>query len=52
MSNFLLFHSHYVTPEWILDKPNVCLFFVDDKRAAFCVAKQGENLYDTRLFST
>ncbi len=48
MANFLCCHDEYVRPEVVLRRPNVCLFFVDEQRAVFCVGKEGQDLYDTK----
>jgi len=39
-TNFLYSHKCYVNPvDFVADKPNVALFFVDEKCAVFCVTK-------------
>ena len=49
LHNFLYCHEEFVDPKIVLRKKNICLFFVEEEVAVFCVAKEGTDLYDTKL---
>ncbi len=47
LSYYLYKHERYVSPEYVLDKSNVALYFVTKTHAVFSVAEPGDDFYDT-----
>ncbi len=48
LSYYLYKHERYVSPEYVLDKPNVALYFVTKTHAVFSVAEADDDFYDTK----
>ncbi len=50
LSYYLYRHDRYVSPEYVLDKRNIALFFVDKNNVVFAVGETDVNFYDTKQF--
>ena len=50
LDNFLYVHESYLSPRWLLDRPNVTLFTAESDCAVFCVSDPDVDVYDTERF--
>ncbi len=48
LSYYLYRHENYISPEYVLDKPNVALYFVNKTHAVFAVGEPDVDFYDTK----
>ncbi len=48
LSYYLYKHEKYVHPEYVLDKTNVALYFVNKTHAVFSVGEPNDDFYDTK----